>query len=252
VRASVRGSIRIGCSGWNYASWKDEFYRGKPTRLWLRLYAQHFDTVEVNNTFYRLPLKTSVAKWVEETPPNFLFTVKASRYLTHIKRLADLEGGIARYYERIEPLVRSRKLGPVLWQLPATFRRNDDRLAAALAAFPPGRHCFEFRHASWFTDAVYDLLRAHGAALVIGDRPEVRDFQTHEFTTDWTFVRFHYGSRGRRGNYSQSELEEWARRLEEWSDDVEILAYFNNDWEVFAVRNALWLKRRLERPSRVR
>jgi uncharacterized protein YecE (DUF72 family) len=252
VRAPVRGSIRIGCSGWNYASWKDEFYGGKPTRLWLRLYAQHFDTVEVNNTFYRLPLKTSVAKWVEETPPNFLFTVKASRYLTHIKRLTDLEGGIARYYERIEPLVRSRKLGPVLWQLPATFRRNDDRLAAALAAFPPGRHCFEFRHASWFTDAVYDLLRAHGAALVIGDRPEVRDFQTHEFTTDWTFVRFHYGSRGRRGNYSRSELEEWARRLEEWSDDVEILAYFNNDWEVFAVRNALWLKRRLERPSRVR
>jgi uncharacterized protein YecE (DUF72 family) len=249
--AAVRGSIRIGCSGWNYASWKDEFYEGKPARLWLQHYAQHFDTVEVNNTFYRLPLKTSVAKWVAGTPPDFLFAVKASRYLTHIKRLTDLGSGIARYYERIEPLVRSPKLGPVLWQLPASFRRNDDRLAAALAALPPGRHAFEFRHASWFTEAVYGLLRAHGAALVIGDRPEVKDFQTHELTTGWTFVRFHYGSRGRRGNYSERELEEWARRLEEWSDDVEIFAYFNNDWEVFAVRNALWLKNRLEQPSKV-
>jgi uncharacterized protein YecE (DUF72 family) len=246
----VRGPIRIGCSGWNYAAWRDEFYDGEPARLWLRRYAEHFDTVEVNNTFYRLPLETSVARWVAETPPDFLFAVKASRYLTHIKRLTDLGGGIARYYGRIEPLVRSSKLGPVLWQLPASFHRNDDRLAAALAALPPGRHCFEFRHASWFAEPVYDLLRAYQAALVIGDRPEVKDFQTYEFTADWTFVRFHYGSRGRRGNYSERELEEWARRFEEWSDDLEVLAYFNNDWEVFAVRNALWLKNRLERPSR--
>src|SRR5207247_10666588 len=120
-------AIRIGCSGWNYRAWKDEFYEGKPPRLWLQHYAQHFDTVEVNNTFYRLPLKSSVASWVEQTPPAFLFALKASRYLTHIKRLTDLGGGIARYYERIEPLVRSPKLGPVLWQLPATFRRDDDR-----------------------------------------------------------------------------------------------------------------------------
>jgi len=237
--------IRIGCSGWNYQAWKDEFYEGKPARLWLQHYAQHFDTVEVNNTFYRLPLKSSVASWVAHTPPRFVFAVKASRYLTHVKRLADLGGGIARYYERIEPLVRSPKLGPVLWQLPATFKRDDDRLGAALEAFPPGRHCFEFRHPSWFVEPVYEVLRAHGSALVIGDRPEVKAFQTHEFTANWTFVRFHYGSRGRRGNYSEAELEEWARRLENWSRDVEILAYFNNDWEVFAVRNALWLKRRL-------
>jgi uncharacterized protein YecE (DUF72 family) len=243
--AAGRRTIRIGCSGWNYASWKDEFYEGKPPRLWLQHYAQYFDTVEVNNTFYRLPLESSVAGWVEQTPPDFLFSVKASRYLTHIKRLTDLRGGIARYYERIEPLVRSPKLGPVLWQLPATFKRDDDRLATALAAFPPGRHCFEFRHASWFAQPVYDLLRAHGAALVIGDRPEVTEFQSHELTADWTFVRFHYGSRGRRGNYSKRELEEWARLLEAWSREVEVLAYFNNDWEVFAIRNALWLKRRL-------
>jgi uncharacterized protein YecE (DUF72 family) len=245
VCGAPRRPIRIGCSGWNYASWKDEFYEGKPARLWLRKYAQSFDTVEVNNTFYRLPLKTSVAAWVDQTPPSFLFAVKASRYLTHVRRLTDLGPGIRRYYERIEPLVQSLKLGPVLWQLPANFRRDDDRLAAAVEAFPPGRHCVEFRHASWFVEPVYELLRARGIALVIGDRPEVREFQTHELTTSWTFVRFHHGSRGRRGNYSEGELEEWAQRFETWSRDVEILAYFNNDWEAFAVRNALWLKRRL-------
>jgi uncharacterized protein YecE (DUF72 family) len=245
VSATRRRPIRIGCSGWNYKSWKDEFYEGKPPRLWLQHYAQYFDTVEVNNTFYRLPLKSSVARWVEETPPGFLFAIKASRYLTHIKRLTDMRDGLARYYERVEPLVRSPKLGPVLWQLPPTFRRDDDRLASALTALPAGRHCFEFRHRSWFVEPVYELLRAHDTALVIGDRPEVKEFQQHVFTADWTLVRFHYGSRGRRGNYSESELEEWARRFEEWSGDVEVLAYFNNDWEVFAVRNALWLKRRL-------
>jgi uncharacterized protein YecE (DUF72 family) len=245
VSATRRRSVRIGCSGWNYKSWKDEFYEGKPARLWLQHYARHFDTVEVNNTFYRLPLRSSVAKWVAETPRDFLFTIKASRYLTHIKRLTDMQQGLERYYERIEPLVHSPKLGPVLWQLPPSFRRDDDRLASALAALPPGRHCFEFRHPSWFADPVYELLRAHDAALVIGDRPEVKEFQTHVFTADWTFVRFHYGSRGRRGNYSESELEEWARRFERWSGEVDVLAYFNNDWEVFAVRNALWLKRRL-------
>jgi uncharacterized protein YecE (DUF72 family) len=245
VPAARRRTLRIGCSGWNYNSWKDELYEGKPPRLWLQHYAQHFDTVEVNNTFYRLPLESSVARWVDETPRDFVFAIKASRYLTHVKRLTDLRGGLARYYERVEPLVRSPKLGPVLWQLPPTFKRDDDRLASALVQLPPGRHAFEFRHASWFAESVYELLRAHGAALVIADRPEVKEFQVHAFTADWTFVRFHYGSRGRRGNYSEPELEEWARRFEEWNREVEIFAYFNNDWEAFAVRNALWLKRRL-------
>jgi uncharacterized protein YecE (DUF72 family) len=242
VSARRPRTLRIGCSGWNYASWKDDFYGGLPARRWLEHYARHFDTVEVNNTFYRLPNKDAVARWVEQTPPAFVFAVKASRYLTHIKRLTDLEGGVERFYERIEPLVRSSKLGPVLWQLPPTFRRDDERLANAVARFPDGRHAIEFRHRSWFADDVYALLREHGVALVIADRPEVRAFQAHVFTADWTFVRFHYGSRGRRGNYSDRELEEWAQRFEQWRRDVEIWAYFNNDWEVFAVRNALRLK----------
>jgi uncharacterized protein YecE (DUF72 family) len=250
VPADRRRAIRIGCSGWNYKSWKDEFYGGLPPRLWLRRYSEHFDTVEVNNTFYRLPTVKAVAGWVEQTPPDFLFAVKASRYLTHLKRLTDLEQGLRRFYERIDPLVRSPKLGPVLWQLPPNFHRDDDRLAQALEALPPGRHAFEFRHASWFAEPVYELLRAHGAALVIADRPEIKPFQAHELTVDWTYVRFHYGSRGRRGNYSERELEEWAQRFEDWSERVEVLAYFNNDWEAFAVHNASRLNELLRRSAK--
>jgi uncharacterized protein YecE (DUF72 family) len=243
--SSGRGrAIRIGCSGWNNASWKQEFYGGRPARVWLEHYAQHFDTVEVNSTFYRLPRRDAVANWERTAPAGFTFAVKASRYLTHIKRLSDLGPGLGRFYERIEPLRASAKMGPVLWQLPPTFRRDDERLAAALARLDRTRerHCFEFRHPSWFADDVYALLREHRVALVIGDRPEVREFQAHVFTAPWTFVRFHYGSRGRRGNYSEAELRAWAARLREWSRDVEIYAYFNNDWEVFAVRNGLRLK----------
>ena len=234
--------IHIGCSGWNYASWKADFYEGLPARTWLAQYARHFDTVEVNSTFYRLPSRDAVANWERTVPTGFLFALKASRYLTHVKRLDEIGPGLARFYERITPLRRSGKLGPILWQLPPNFQRDEGRLESALRQLPrTERHCFEFRHPSWFVDEVYALLQEHGAALVIGDRPEVRPFQAHVFTAPWTLVRFHYGSRGRRGNYSESELEEWARRLEEWLADVEVFAYFNNDWEVFAVRNAIRL-----------
>jgi uncharacterized protein YecE (DUF72 family) len=138
-------------------------------------------------------------------------------------------------------------MGPILWQLPPTFQRDDDRLAGALELLPRDqRHCFEFRHPSWFADDVYELLHRHDAALVIGDRPEVHEFQAHVLTASWTLVRFHYGSRGRRGNYSETELQEWAHRLHDWAREMEVFAYFNNDWEVFAVRNALRLKELLQ------
>ena len=245
-RGSQKREIRVGCSGWNYQHWRNGvFYPPRlPPRRWLEFYARHFDTVEVNSTFYRLPKEAAVANWVRESPPGFLFAVKSSRYLTHIKRLTDLGPGLRRFYERIQPLVGSPKLGPVLWQLPESFRRDDDRLASALAALPAGRHCFEFRHESWFVDDVYDLLCAHGVALVIGDTP-TRPFQTHELTTDWTFIRFHHGTRGRFSNYSEGELEEWAERIEGWAHHVEVYAYFNNDWNGYAVRNGRWLRKRL-------
>jgi uncharacterized protein YecE (DUF72 family) len=214
---------------------------------WLARYTEEFDTVEVNSTFYRLASRDAVARWVEQTPDDFLFAAKASRYLTHVRRLREIEQGIERYYERLEPLVRSSKLGPIVWQLPANFRADVELLAGTLGALPAGRHCFEFRHESWFTQEVYDLLAKHGAALVIGDHPKWR-FQARELTTDWTLVRLHHGRRGRRGNYSQTEIEEWARRIAQWRRRAEVLVYFNNDWEGFAVENARSLRRRL-RPS---
>jgi uncharacterized protein YecE (DUF72 family) len=182
---------------------------------------------------------------VQETPPDFVFAVKASRYMTHIKRLRELEESLARYYDAIAPLAASPKLGPVLWQLPANFKRDEDRLAETLALLPPGRHCFEFRDKSWFTPDVLEILRQFGAALVYGDHPE-RPWQPLELTTDWAFVRFHYGHRGRRGNYSETELREWADRLREIRTRAEVFAYFNNDWEAFAPRNAERLRALLE------
>jgi uncharacterized protein YecE (DUF72 family) len=241
-------SLRIGCSGWNYAHWRNGvFYPPRfASRNWLRYYATFFDTVEVNMTFYRLPKAAGVARWVDESPAGFIFTLKVSRYLTHVKRLVDVPLHLPVLYERIEPLLRSPKMGPLLWQLPPTFKLDLDRLAAALEHLHDGhRHAFEFRHPSWFTDDVYTLLREQGVALVIGDRPQVNDFQTHELTADFTLVRFHGGSHGSNGNYSLPELDEWAKRLRRWSSVVDVFAYFNNDWEGYAVENALYVKERL-------
>lgn len=240
----------VGCSGWNYRAWRGELYPpGLPASRWLEHYASVFDTVEVNATFYRLPSRDAVVHWVEQTPDRFVFAVKGSRYLTHMKRLADVGEGLARFYERIQPLVDAGRLGPVLWQLPERFHRDVERLASLLDAVPPGRHCVEFRHPSWFHPDVMAVLRKHGAALVIADRKGL-DFQTHELTADWTFVRFHYGHRGRRGNYSATELEEWAHRIDDWRQEVEVYAYFNNDWEACAPRNALTLRSLLRQPWR--
>jgi uncharacterized protein YecE (DUF72 family) len=238
-------AVHVGCSGWNYKDWRERFYpKGLPAKRWLEHYAEHFDTVEVNNTFYRLPTVSAVEGWAKQSPPGFVFTVKASRYLTHIKRLTDLGQGVQRYYERIQPLVDAKKLGPVLWQLPGNFQRDDERLRAALAALPKGRHCFEFRHPSWFVDEVYAMLRRRRVALVIGDHPE-RPFQSYEMTASWTLVRFHYGHRGRNGNYSRREIAEWAARIRKWRESTEVFAYFNNDWSAYAIHNALELKRLL-------
>ena len=238
--------VRIGCSGWNYDHWRNGvFYPPRlPQRRWLDYYAQHFETVEVNATFYRLPRPSTVANWVALAPPGFVFAIKMSRYVTHVKRLRELKPSLELFYSTIAPLVGTPSFGPVLWQFPTTFQRNDERLLEALDQVPAGRHAFEFRHPSWFVAETYALLRRHDAALVIGDDPR-RPFQTHELTADWTFIRFHHGRRGRGGNYSERELDEWAARIGRWRRDHDVYAYFNNDWEGYAVRNALQLKARL-------
>jgi uncharacterized protein YecE (DUF72 family) len=227
--------IRIGCSGWSYDHWRGRLYPASgSTARWLSLYAQHFDTVEVNATFYRLPSAHAVERWARSTPDGFCFAVKGSRYLTHVRRLGAPAEGIARFESRVEPLRAAGKLGPVLWQLPATFERDDERLASFLAHLPAGRHAFEFRHSSWLDDEVLSQLGERDVALVVADRGPGAPPLWIE-TAGWTYVRFHHG-RGRDGNYSRRELEEWAGRLQDAPGDV--YAYFNNDWEGFAVENA--------------
>ena len=238
---STRGGphpIRIGCSGWNYAHWRNGvFYPPRcAARNWLRFYARYFDTVEVNSTFYRLPRASSVARWVEESPPEFTFAVKVSRYITHVKRLVDAHEHLPLLFERIAPLRASPKLGPLLWQLPPTFARDDARLREALAQFPRElRHAVEFRHDSWFDPQTLELLADHGVALVVAGSPV-------ESEAGFSYVRFHRGLRGRRGNYSDAELAEWAEMLRRRAARGDVYAYFNNDWEGFAPRNASRLR----------
>jgi uncharacterized protein YecE (DUF72 family) len=220
--------------------------KGLPASQWLAFYSRLFETVEVNSTFYRLPSRDAVARWVEETSEQFVVAVKASRYLTHVKRLSGIADGVKRFYDGLQPMIEADRLGPVLWQLPETFRRDDERLAAALVQFPGGRHALELRHPSWFAPEVYALLREHDVALVIGDHPD-RRFQTYEPTSGWRYIRLHYGQRGRRGNYSGRELETWAERLHLWRAEGSIYVYFNNDWEAFAPRNAAQLREKLDR-----
>lgn len=235
--------VRIGCSGWSYRDWRERFYPpGLPSSRWLEHYSSIFDTVELNATFYRLPTVASARKWADGTPDGFLFAAKASRYLTHMRRLRDMQSGLARFWERLEPLREADKLGPVLWQLPESFHRDDEVLAGALEALPgEAQHCFEFRHPSWFAEDVYALLEHHGASLALGDDAR-RELPEAAPIGPLAYLRLHYGARGRNGNYSEKEIETWRRRIAAWRSRRQVFVYLNNDWQGFAPRNALALR----------
>src|SRR4051812_13973053 len=241
------GKVLVGCSGWQYKDWRGVVYPERcPQRDWLPVYARRFSTVEVNATFYRLPNCDAVARWAEQVPPGFVFTVKVSRYLTHMKRLTTVADGMRRLNERIEPILERGCLGPLLWQLPPNFKRDDDRLASALVELPAGRHAFEFREPGWFAEPVYALLAEHGVATVLAHDAR-RPLPEPPPTAGFAFVRFHWGERGRRGNYSDAELERWAPRIHAMAQGRDAFVYFNNDWEGFAPRNAVLLERLRER-----
>jgi uncharacterized protein YecE (DUF72 family) len=228
---------RVGTSGWQYRDWRGPFYPQKlAQRLWLEHYAGVFDTVEVNNAFYRLPERSTFEAWRDRTPPGFVVTVKASRYLTHIKRLKDPEEPVSRLVERYDGLGRRR--GPILLQLPPTLQADPDLLDAALRRFPRRiRVAVEFRHDSWWTDAVQEVLVRRRAALVWADRGE-KPLNPLWATTDWGYLRLHSGATG--WPYSDETLQRWALELR--SAFAQGYAYANNDPGAAAPRDALRLR----------
>ncbi|MHB9030796.1 MAG: DUF72 domain-containing protein [Candidatus Latescibacterota bacterium] len=234
-------TIHIGTSGWHYEHWTGVFYPGnlhKPE--WLRYYSEHLDSVEINNSFYRLPERKTFENWREQTPDNFVFAVKASRFITHIKKLRDSREMVPRFMERAEGL--GKKLGITLFQLPPGWNFDGDRLEEFLEALPAGcRYVCEFRNASWLQDRTYDLLERHGVAFCIHDAGgNVTPFI---ITGGRAYIRLHGSTGMYQGSYSDDQLRVWADRIGEWSGRTEeIFFYFNNDWQGYAVHNAMRLQ----------
>jgi len=236
----------IGTSGWYYGHWKNRFYPEKlPRTKWLEFYASHFDTVELNNSFYRLPSEAAFAGWTNASPDGFVFTVKASRFITHIKRLKDCREAVDTFTGRARML--GEKLGPILYQLPPNVHRDDEALDSFLAGLPCDiRHVVEFRHRSWLDERVLEILHKYNAGLCVFDMPSLSC--PLRATADFAYIRFHGGGELYASCYSDEELAGWAERLADLAVNLKaVYIYFNNDAEAFAVRNAMTLRGYLRR-----
>ncbi|MFZ0198872.1 MAG: DUF72 domain-containing protein [Candidatus Sulfotelmatobacter sp.] len=235
--------IRIGTSGFHYKHWKGAFYPPKiPDSKLLDYYLQHFDTVELNNSFYRLPTAQTFDSWRNSTPPDFIFAVKASRFITHNKKLKDPENELNNLLPRAVHL--GRKLGPILFQLPPHWRTNPARLAGLLKALPRElRYAFEFRELSWLNPEVDTILRKFNAAFCIY---ELAGYHAPlRLTADYAYIRLHGPDAGKyQGSYGDESLLKWARQIGEWSADLKaVYVYFDNDECGYAAANALTLKK---------
>ena len=240
-----RSAYHVGTCGWHYPHWRGPFY---PPQLapeeWLRFYARHFSTVEVNNSFYRLPDLQTVRAWTADAPPAFRFAIKASRYITHMKKLAAPGRSLERFV-RVVDAFGSRR-GPMLFQLPPHWHCDPQRLARFLRALPRRLRCaFELRDPSWHDPEIYDLLHRHRAAFCIW---ELAGFRAPiQLTTDYAYVRLHGPDAAYGGCYSRCRLTEWAERIRSWSGISDVYVYFDNDESAYAVRNALELKAILDK-----
>jgi len=245
VEHKAERSFLVGTSGWHYKHWLGPFYPEKlPASKMLSYYVQYFDTVELNTTFYRLPPPTAVAEWKKNTPPNFCFAAKGSRFITHMKKLRDPEPALQKYFERIHGL--GKKLGPIVFQLPPQWPLDLDRLAYFLKALPPPhRYAFEFRNPSWNVKPVYDLLTKHNAAYCIFDLAGF--LSPLEVTADFTYIRLHGPGGKYQGSYDDRALQEWADRLKKWRLKSSYV-YFDNDQAGYAPKNALRLRELLNIP----
>ncbi|HEY9555907.1 MAG TPA: DUF72 domain-containing protein [Acidimicrobiales bacterium] len=246
----MTGRARVGCSGWSYKEWRGVVYPADaPARRWFELYAERFDTVEINNTFYRLPEASTVEGWAAQAPPGFTYALKVGQFGSHRKKLRDAASWLPKHLDRVERL--GAHLGPNLLQLPPRWRRNVERLDEMLSVAPRSiRWAVELRDPSWLHDDVFDLLARHGAALCVHDLLADHPW---ERTTDWAYVRFH-GPRALEqpyhGAYGPAGLAGPADRLGEWLDDgCDVYAYFNNDVGAHAVTDATWLRDRLGVPA---
>jgi uncharacterized protein YecE (DUF72 family) len=237
-------SVRIGTSGWHYKHWLDGvFYPSgtKPAQMF-EFYARHFDTVEINNSFYHLPSATTFDNWRDSSPPNFLYAVKASRFITHMKKLKDPKPSSEKFFAVADRL--GKKLGPILFQLPPRWKVNVERFAEFLESLPKGhKYVFEFRDETWFVPEVYALMRRHKAAFCIHDFSDMK--VPHEITAPFTYIRFHGPTVAKYfGSYSTGQLRAWAERIADWSRQLSAAyIYFNNDPGGEAVKNAIELKR---------
>jgi uncharacterized protein YecE (DUF72 family) len=238
-------SVRIGCSGWQYKHWRGDFYPAElPQSRWLEYYAQRFDTVEINNTFYRLPEAPTFAAWARRVPRQFLYAVKASRFLTHMKKLKDPEDPLDLFFSRAERL--GPTFGPVLYQLPPRWPVNLERFERFLQALPRSRrHVVEFREPSWYSDDVFALMRRHRVALCLHDMKGSASARL--VVGPFIYVRFH-GTEKYSGSYSDAMLESWAEWLsEQVGARLSVYAYFNNDTGGHAVRDAARLRDMMSR-----
>ena len=236
---------RVGCSGWQYKHWRGDFYPSDlPTTRWFEHYAAHFDTVEINNTFYRLPEEATFRRWAERAPMRFLFAVKASRFLTHMKKLKDPEEPLERLFDRMRPL--GRHLGPVLYQLPPGWKLDKGRLEHFLQALPKGvRHVLEFREPTWYAEEVTELLEKYRVSRCLHDMKGSATGMAR--VGPCVYVRFHGASGTYSGAYPEDRLARWADWLnEQRRDGIEVYAYFNNDVGGHAPRDAVTLRRLLE------
>lgn len=238
-----RGGCRlfIATSGWHYGHWIGPFYpEGLRKSALFEYYATRFDTVEINNSFYRLPEEKTFMHWREEAPKGFVFALKSSRLITHVKRLKDPEASLKLFLDRAALL--GDKLGPILFQLPPRWKRNIERLESFLKALPPGqRFAFEFRDPDWFHVDVYGLLREHNAAFCIYDFDFLQS--PREVTADFVYIRLHGPDGKYRGQYSDEALEGWADFMRSWQGRLKALyCYFDNDEAGYAARDALRLK----------
>jgi uncharacterized protein YecE (DUF72 family) len=237
----MAASTYIGTSGWHYDHWVGAFYpQDLPDAAFLEYYAGYFESAEINNSFYRLPDKNTLIRWREAVPEGFLFSVKASRYLTHMKKLKDPREPVERLFDRVSVLGTS--LGPILFQLPPRWRSNPERLEGLLEILPEDhRYAFEFRDPSWFDGEVYALLAKHEAALCVydlGGRTSPK-----EVTADFAYVRLHGPDGPYRGRYGARRLAVWAGTFSAWLEEgLDVYCYFDNDEAGYATQDALGLQ----------